>query len=107
MAKNNIVQASSNNSYEGSFIAGSLNNISDDATQPIVDASNQTSVTNLAFIDEDLDVLSPILDGAKHFSLIPSKQTRRLSIADERTFKSETLGLKLSGAFKMKGARLT
>ncbi len=61
---------------------------------------------NWRIADCDLDILAPRLDSARHYSVIPRGHEKFLSIADDRTFRSETLGLNPAGAYKVKGSRL-
>jgi len=58
------------------------------------------------FGSEDLAPLGERLDAVRHFRLIDGRTERLLSLADDRTFKAETLGLDPRGALKVPGARL-
>lgn len=55
---------------------------------------------------EDLAPLGDRLDAVRHFELIDKRTERLLSVADERTFKAETMGLDPRGAFKVKGSKI-
>ena len=55
---------------------------------------------------EDLTFLGDRIDRIRHFRLINKASERFLAMADERTFRGETLGLDPRGAFKAKGARI-
>ncbi len=58
------------------------------------------------FTDEDLSPLGDRIDSIRHYTCIPHRHERELSIADMRTFKAETLFLDKKGAFKVKGSLL-
>lgn len=54
----------------------------------------------------DLSPLGDRIDAIRHFRLIPRRSERELALADERSFRAETLGLDKRGSMQVKGARI-
>ena len=58
------------------------------------------------FGTEDISDLGNRLDSIRHFRLFPPKVDRELTLADDRLFEAETLGVDPRGAFKIDASRL-
>lgn len=56
--------------------------------------------------DDDLSPLGDRIDAIRHMRLIPTRIERELALADDRSFRAETLGLDKRGSMQVKGSRI-